>query len=68
MRRWRIADQADQLSIYGITVTLDATTGKKTFTKKLVETRPFPQKFYSTPIPIDELNNNKKMIQNFYWK
>ncbi|MOA06457.1 SusD family protein [compost metagenome] len=68
VRRWRIADQADQLSIYGITVTVDATTGKKTYTKKTVETRPFPQKFYTTPIPIEEMNNNKKMEQNSLWK
>lgn len=68
VRRWRIADQANQLSIYGITVTLDAVTGKKTYTRKLVETRPFPQKFYTTPIPIEEMNNNKKMEQNSLWK
>jgi hypothetical protein len=68
VRRWRIADQADQLTIKGITVTLNAATGVKTYTQKTVETRPFPQKFYTTPIPIEEMNNNKKMVQNSYWK
>ncbi|MCO4293577.1 RagB/SusD family nutrient uptake outer membrane protein [Solitalea sp. MAHUQ-68] len=68
VRRWRIADQPDQLTIKGITVSLNTTTGVKTYSPKVVETRPFPAKFYTTPIPIEEMNNNKKMVQNFYWK
>ncbi|WP_206688676.1 RagB/SusD family nutrient uptake outer membrane protein [Aestuariibaculum suncheonense] len=63
IRRWKIAEETT--NIYKMEVT---NTGSSfTYTKELLETRPFESKMYLYPIPFSETVVNPNMIQNAGW-
>lgn len=68
LRRWKkAADVIDGQRAHGIKITISDT--KYTYTKVVCDDsdRYFPEKYYSIPIPLDEINNNPLCEQTIPW-
>lgn len=67
VRRWIIAPQAytnaQGVNITGI-INADGTISSRTYSVISVQTRAWEPRFYFMPIKLDEINRNKKLIQN----
>jgi hypothetical protein len=63
-RRWKIAEQTDAGPFSGLNIDAD---GPAFFTTKVFETRVFAKKNYLFPIPQDEMNKDKLLVQNTGW-
>ena len=63
-RRWKIAEQTDAGPFSGLNIDGD---GPAFYTAKVFETRVFAKKHYLFPIPQDELNIDKQLVQNTGW-
>lgn len=67
-RRWKIAEQTDGGSFYGINVKGGNSLSDPNLYKRVVfESRVFLKKHYLWPIPQSELERNRKLVQNPYW-
>jgi len=64
VRRWKIAEQTDNGPIYGLNVTADPPSF---FNIVRVETRVFQKRHYLFPIPQNDVNSDKQMVQNTGW-
>jgi starch-binding outer membrane protein, SusD/RagB family len=65
IRRWKIADQVLNSTLYGINITTSGTT--TTYQTVPVATATFQNRLYHMPIPYDEITKNTKLIQNEGW-
>jgi hypothetical protein len=63
-RRWKIAGQTDSGPMYGLNIDYDLPD----FTKVIVfENRVFNKQHYLFPIPSNDINNDKQLVQNTGW-
>jgi hypothetical protein len=63
-RRWKIAEQTDAGPMYGLNIDYDLPD----FTKVVAfETRVFNKQHYLFPIPSNDINNDKQLVQNTGW-
>jgi len=63
-RRWKIAEQTDGGPMYGLNIDYDLPA----FTNVVVfETRVFNKQHYLFPIPSNDINNDKQLVQNTGW-
>jgi len=63
-RRWKIAEQTDAGPMYGLNIDYDLPD----FTNVVVfETRVFNKQHYLFPIPSNDINNDKQLVQNTGW-
>lgn len=68
VRRWKIADQTDNITIHRMQIFKNVKTGKKTYTiEKLQERRFFSQHYY-LPIPRTEIEKDPNLAQNEGYK
>lgn len=65
IRRWKIGPQT--VDIYGMKI-IKNTNGTFTYTKQLVETRYWDDKYYLYPIPQSEIYKNRNLEQNPGWE
>jgi len=64
VRRWKIAEQTDNGPMYGLTIDSDLPD----FTKVVVfENRVFKKQHYLFPIPSNDVNNDRELVQNTGW-
>jgi len=64
VRRWKIAEQTDNGPMYGLNIDFDLPD----FLKVVVfENRVFTKQHYLFPIPSNDVNNDKQLIQNTGW-
>src|SRR5258708_1145271 len=67
-RRWKIAETTDGWSFYGMNINQGSSLTDVNFFKRTVfETRLFQKKHYLCPIPQQELNVDKQLVQNTGW-
>jgi hypothetical protein len=64
-RRWKIADKTDKGAMYGLNINVD---GNPFYNVVPFEQRVFEKKHYLFPIPQDEINIDKKLVQNTGWE
>ena len=63
-RRWKIAEQTDAGPMYGLNIDYDLPD----FTNVVAfETRVFNKQHYLFPIPSNDINNDKQLVQNTGW-
>jgi hypothetical protein len=64
VRRWKIAEQTDNGPIYGLNINADLPD----FLKAVAfETRVFSKRHYFFPIPQQDVDTDKKLVQNPGW-
>ncbi|ACU62949.1 RagB/SusD family nutrient uptake outer membrane protein [Chitinophaga pinensis] len=64
VRRWKIGEQTQNGPMYGLNIASDLPD----FLKVVVfETRVFNKRHYFFPIPTDDVNNDKQLVQNPGW-
>jgi hypothetical protein len=63
-RRWKIAEQTDAGAFYGLNIDAD---GASFYVPRVFETRMFSKKHYLFPIPQDEMDKDKQLVQNTGW-
>ncbi|MBN9382084.1 MAG: RagB/SusD family nutrient uptake outer membrane protein [Chitinophagaceae bacterium] len=64
VRRWKIAEQTDNGPMYGLSIDSDMPD----FTKVVVfENRVFKKQHYFFPLPSNDVNNDKQLVQNTGW-
>jgi hypothetical protein len=67
-RRWKIAEQTDGGPLHGMNINSGTSLTDLSFYKRTVfETRVFQKKHYLWPIPQQELNIDKNLVQNTGW-
>lgn len=64
LRRWKIAPEVLNFSVWKVDINKNPQTGKKTYNYSVYQTRQFPEKMYYLPIPQTEMNKNPKLVQN----
>jgi hypothetical protein len=64
VRRWKIAEQTQNGPMYGLNISADMPEFLKVVT---FETRVFNKRHYFFPIPSNDVNNDKELIQNPGW-
>lgn len=68
VRRWKIAEQTENVTIHRMQIMKNVETGKKTYTvEKLQERRFYPQHYF-LPIPRSEIEKDPNLIQNEGYK
>lgn len=69
LRRWNLAMEVENRPIYGITITKDVNTGKKTYQEEKLLERVFTPQMYLLPIATDEIRkNNGTLLQTKTWR
>lgn len=69
LRRWKLAMEVENRPIYGMTITKDVVTGKKTYKEEKLLERKFNSKMYLLPISTDEIKkNNGTLLQSETWR
>jgi starch-binding outer membrane protein, SusD/RagB family len=69
VRRWKIAMDTENKSLYGMDITKNITTGEKTYTPVILLKRTFTAKNYLLPIATDEIKKNKgTLLQSVTWR
>jgi len=63
VRRWKIADQTDNQTMYGMRVQRDA-NGNYTYSKETLRKRSFRTAMYLWPIPQSEIAKSADLLQN----
>jgi hypothetical protein len=64
VRRWKIAEQTDNGPMYGLNIDFDLPD----FLKVVVfENRVFKKQHYLFPLPSNDVNNDKQLVQNTGW-
>ena len=67
-RRWKIAEQTDGGPFYSLNINAGTSLDDPAFYQRTVfETRVFQKKHYLWPIPQNEINVDKNMVQNPGW-
>ena len=67
-RRWKIAEQTDGGPFYGMDINAGNSVDDPAFYKRIVfENRVFQMKHYLWPIPQQEVNVDKNLVQNTGW-
>jgi len=67
-RRWKIAEQTDAGPFYGMDINSGTSLQDPAFYKRTpFETRVFQKKNYLWPLPQQEIDVNKKLVQNTGW-
>ncbi|HVV07414.1 MAG TPA: RagB/SusD family nutrient uptake outer membrane protein [Puia sp.] len=67
-RRWKIAEQTDNGPFYGMNINAGTSLQDPSFYQRTVfENRVFQKKHYLWPIPQQELNVDKQLVQNTGW-
>ena len=64
VRRWKIAEQTENGPIYGLNISADLPDFLKVVP---FETRVFNKRHYFFPIPSDDVDNDRELIQNPGW-
>lgn len=64
VRRWKIAEQTENGPMYGLNISADLPDFLKVVA---FETRVFNKRHYLFPIPNNDINNDKQLIQNLGW-
>jgi starch-binding outer membrane protein, SusD/RagB family len=64
VRRWKIAPVVLSMPALKVDIVKNLSTGVKTFTYSVYQTRTFSEKMYYLPIPQDEINKNPNLVQN----
>ena len=64
-RRWKIAEEVFDGPTIGLDI--NATDINNFYNKVPFENRIFDKRHYLWPIPQDEININKKLVQNMGW-
>ncbi|KAA2243583.1 RagB/SusD family nutrient uptake outer membrane protein [Chitinophaga agrisoli] len=64
VRRWKIAEQTENGPMYGLNISADLPDFLKVVA---FETRVFNKRHYLFPIPSDDINNDKELVQNPGW-
>ena len=64
VRRWKIAEQTENGPIYGLNISSDLPDFLKVVP---FETRVFNKRHYLFPIPTNDINNDKQLVQNPGW-
>jgi hypothetical protein len=64
VRRWKIAEQTENGPMYGLNISADLPDFLKVVP---FETRVFGKRHYFFPIPSDDVDNDKQLIQNLGW-
>lgn len=64
VRRWGIAEQTENTPLYGMNVNAN---GNDYYKRTLIENRIFEKKLYFFPIPQDDINIDKQLVQNPGW-
>lgn len=64
VRRWKIAEQTENGPIYGLNISADLPDFLKVVP---FETRVFSKRHYLFPIPSDDVDNDRQLIQNLGW-
>lgn len=64
VRRWKIAEQTENGPIYGLNISADLPDFLKVVP---FETRVFSKRHYLFPLPSDDVDNDRELIQNLGW-
>lgn len=64
VRRWKIADETDNIDAQRIDITRDPETGEKTYSVSTFQQRRFLPQHYLVPIPQSEIDRNPLLEQN----
>jgi hypothetical protein len=64
VRRWKIAEQTENGPMYGLDINADLPDFLKVVA---FETRVFNKRHYLFPLPSDDINNDKELVQNPGW-
>lgn len=64
VRRWKIGEQTQSGPMYGLNISADMPDFLKVVT---FETRVFNKRHYFFPIPSDDVNNDRQLVQNPGW-
>jgi hypothetical protein len=64
VRRWKIAEQTENGPMYGLNISADLPDFLNVVT---FETRVFNKRHYFFPIPSNDVNNDKQLVQNPGW-
>jgi hypothetical protein len=64
VRRWKIAEQTQSGPMYGLNISADMPDFLKVVT---FETRVFNKRHYFFPIPSNDVNNDRQLVQNPGW-
>lgn len=64
VRRWKIAEQTENGPIYGLNIGADMPGFLQVVP---FETRVFERKHYLFPLPADDVDNDKQLVQNPGW-
>lgn len=69
LRRWKLAMEIENRPIYGMTITKDVATNKKTYKEEKLLERVFTEKMYLLPIATEEIKkNNGTLLQTETWR
>lgn len=69
LRRWKLAMEVENRPIYGMTITKDVNTGKKTYAEEKLLNRVFTPQMYLLPIATEEIKkNNGTLLQTETWR
>jgi hypothetical protein len=64
VRRWKIAEQTENGPMYGLNISADLPDFLNVVT---FETRVFNKRHYFFPLPSNDVNNDKQLVQNPGW-
>lgn len=64
VRRWKVAEQTENGPVYGLNISADLPDFLKVVP---FETRVFNKRHYLFPIPNNDINNDKQLVQNPGW-
>jgi len=64
VRRWKIAEETENVDAIRMSITLDRSTGKKTYKPEVFQERGFSERNYLVPIPQSEIERNSLLTQN----
>lgn len=68
VRRWKIADQTENVTIHRMQIMKNVATGKKTYTVEALQERRFFAQHYYLPIPRSEIEKDPNLSQNEGYK
>ncbi len=69
LRRWKLAEEVENRPMYGIAITKDVATGKKTYAEELLVKRVFTNQMYLLPIATSEIRKNGgTLLQTKTWR
>jgi hypothetical protein len=64
VRRWKIADQTENITVHRMQIYKNLASGKKTYSVDPLQERKFYSQHYFLPVPRDEMNKDPNLEQN----